>query len=310
MIAKIEAEIIGNFQIEKEMTFKHHPFDIDVRFDTDSEKYFISISKKVLDYDSYLPEIEADNGKILGIKFPSQNFIDEQIGILQHIESFGAIDKNIEKISWQNCSIEWIPETSEEERKLPIKKYNRNISYDSESKILSKNWLRDCVIHKNRLAHLVLPFSFFKEGSNLYRDFKYQSSFINFYLMLEGIFGNSKDYKNERVKLEFSKSKILEIAINKTISYLTKVQGQHYLWLEMTCKKYNKKMDKTGIIHFLVEQRGNLSHFSIANAKKQKNPFLEKDYHSLAFITMMICIFSSVDLRLEPYRQEKIERKI
>jgi hypothetical protein len=215
MISKIEAEIKGNFKIEEDMMFKHHPFDIDVRFDLENEKYFISISK---------------------------------------------------------------------------------------------NWLRDCVIHKNQLAHLSLPFSFFREGAYLYRVFKYQSSFITFYLMLEGFFGNGKDYKNEKVKNEFSKSVILDNAINKTIFYLTNTQNQHYDWLDKTCKKYNKKMDKTGIIHLLIEQRGNLSHFSLANAKKQKNPFREKDYHSLAYIAMMICIFSSVDLRLEPFRIEKLEK--
>lgn len=309
MIAKIEAEIIGNFIAEKDMMFKHHPFDIDIHFETENDKYFISISKRVFDYDSFLPKVETKNGKISGIVFPSQDFIKEQIEILQHIESFGAIDKNIEKIVWQNCTIEWIPENEDEEKKLPIKKYSRNISYESDSKVLTKNWLRDCVIHKNQLSHLSLPFSFFREGSNLYRDFKYQSSFISFYLMLEGFFGNGKDYKNEKVKKEFSKSVILTKAINKTVSYLTNANNVHYNWLVKTCKKYNKKVDKEGIIHFLVEQRGNLSHFSLANSNKQKNPFREKDYHSLAYIAMMICMFSSIDLRLEPFRIDKLENQ-
>lgn len=309
MITKIEAEIKGDFIIENEMMFKHHPFDIDVRYDKDDDKFFISISKRLYDYDSFLPKIKIANGKVKEISIPSQDFINEQIEILQHIESFGAIDIGIEKILWQNCSIEWIPETTEEEMKLPIKKYNRHISFEDESKLLTKNWLRNCIIHKNQLSHLALPFSFFREGANLYRDFKYQSSFINFYLMLEGFFGNGKDYKNEKVKLEFSKSRILEIAIDKTISSLTEKNDLHFAWLEKTCKKYNKKMDVAGIIHILVEQRGNLSHFSLTNAQRQKNPFMEKDYHSLAFIAMMICIFASNNLRLEPLRQVKLDSK-
>lgn len=308
MIAKIEAEIEGNFKIEMDMKFKHVPFDIDVRYDMTEEKYFISISKKMYDFESFLPKINVENGKLQGINFPSQDFIKEQIELLQHVESFGAIDKGIEKIHWQNCSIEWIPETNEEEKILPIRKYNRMIKYESEPKILSKDWLRNCIINKRQLAHLVLPFSFFREGANLYKNFQYQTSFINFYLMLEGFFGNGKDYKNEKIKLEFSKSKILEIAINKTITNLNETKGQHYEWLEKTCKKYNKNMDVNGVIHFLVEQRGNLSHFSLTNANKQKNPFMEKDYHSLAFVAMMICIYSSVNLRLEPFRQEKLSR--
>lgn len=308
MITKIEAEIEGNFKIEMDMKFKHVPFDIDVRFDITEEKYFISISKKMYEYESFLPEIIVEAGKLQGIYFPSLDFIKEQIEILQHIESFGAIDKEIEKINWQNCSIEWIPETNEEEKILPIRKYNRVIKYESEPKILSKDWLRHSIIHKRQLAHLALPFSFFREGANLYRNSQYQTAFMNFYLMLEGFFGNGKDYKNEKIKLEFSKSKILEIAINKTINNLIETKGQHYEWIEKTCKKYNKKRDVNGVIHFLVEQRGNLSHFSLINANKQKNPFKEKDYHSLAFVAMMICIYSSINLRLDPFRHEKLSR--
>lgn len=304
MIVKIEAEIIGNFTIEQDIKFEYYPFDIDLRIDVEMNCYIISLNRRILDYASYLPKEKNENGKIREIIFPSQFFLEEQIKVLQHIESFGAIDKEIEKIDWQNCSIEWIPENKKEENELPIRKYKRKLSYDSEIKIISKDWLRDTVIYKRQLAHLALPFSFFKEGVNLYHNFHYQSSFINFYLMLEGFFGNGKDFKNEKMKSAFSKSKILDYAINQTISYLKSTQDIHYYWFVETCKNYNKKTDKEGIIHFLVEQRGNLSHFSIKNASKQKNLFKEVDYHSLAFIAMMICRYSSIKLRLEPFSNQ------
>ena len=121
--------------------------------------------------------------------------------------------------------------------------------------------------------------------------------------MLEGFFGNSIDYKNEKMKLEFKKSDILEYAINESIQYLENVKGKHYEWLINICKRYNKKVDKEGIIHVIVEQRGNLSHFSFPNSNKQKNPFKDSNYESLAFITMSICVFSSIKLRLKPLRQ-------
>jgi len=302
MILKIETEILGNFSIEKDMKIKHNPFEIDIRFEEEMNRFFISISRRVTDYSSYLPIMSTTDHKISQINFPPQSFLEEQIEILQYIESFGAIDKGVEKINWQNCSIEWIPETDIEEEELTIKKYNRDLSYDKELKILSRNWLFNTIIYRRQLSHLTLPFSFFREGANFYHNFQYQNSFINFYLMLEGFFGNGIDYKNEKMKLEFKKSDILEYAINESIQYLENMRGKHYEWLIEICKRYNKKVDKEGIIHVIVEQRGNLSHFSFRNLNKQKNPFKDSSYESLAFITMSICVFSSIKLRLGPFR--------
>lgn len=306
MEIKLEAEIVGNFTIESDMKFKSSPYDIDVIFDLERKKYFITLSKRIFDYTHFLPKIEVVNNKISHIVFPSHDFLKEQIEILQHIESFGAIDKSIKKIFWEDCSIEWIPETEKESLEISINKYKRDISYGSQSSHMSKDWLRNTVIHRRQLAHLVLPFSFFREAANLYHNFQYQSSFINFYLMLEGFFGNGKKYKNTEMKSEFAKSKILEIAINETISYFNKEKSNHLEWLLKTCKKYNKNINKEGVIHILVEQRGNLSHFSISNADKQKNPFKEGDYESLAFMAMTICMYSSINLRLDPFRIEKL----
>lgn len=188
MVVKIETEILGTFTIEKDMAIKCYPFDIDIRFDEQTNKFFISISTRVTEYSSYLPKMTIDDQKISHIDFPSQSFLEQQIEILQHIESFGAIDIGVEKINWQNCSIEWIPETDIEKEELTIRKYNRDLSYGKERKVLSKDWLLKTIIYKRQLDHLALPFSFFREGANFYHSFQYQNSFINFYLMLEGFF--------------------------------------------------------------------------------------------------------------------------
>lgn len=302
MIIKIEAEIKGNFQIEKDMKIKHYPYDIDIRYDLDNDCFFISMFRKIQNYVSYLPIVKIENEKIIECTLPSQSFLEEQIKVLQHIESFGAIDNGIEKIDWQNCSIEWIPESQDEEKELPIRKYSKKLSYDSEKKIITKDWLFDTVIFQRQLTHLTLPFSFFREGANLYHNFQYQSSFIYFYLMLEGLFGNGENFRNEKTKNDFLKSEILDYSINETISYLKRTPNIHYNWFVEICQIYNKKADKEGIIHFLVELRGNLSHCSINKPSKNKNPFKEADYHSLAFIAMIICRYSSNKLRLEPFR--------
>ena len=308
MIVKIETEISGTFKIEKDMKVKHYPFDIDILFDEKKEKYVISISKKVYDYSSHLPKILAENQKIKKNNFTNQNFLKEQIQILQHIESFGAIDKGVERIDWQNCSIEWIPETEEEQKELSIREHSIKLYYDTQNINLSKDWLFNTIIYRRQLSDFTLPFTFFREGSNFFHNFQYQNSFLNFYWMLEGFFGNGIKYDNKTMKAEFKNSGILEYAINETVEYLKTCDGNHYEWLINTCKKYSKNCDKDGIIHILVEQRGNLSHFSLSKSKKQKNPYTDTDYESLAFISMTICRYSSIKLRLEPFRRKTLSR--
>lgn len=304
MIVKIETEIFGRFKIEKDMEVKHHPFTINIRYEENTNRFYISISKKVYNYSSSLPVVKLGNQKIKEIRFPNQEFLEGQIEILQHIESFGAIDIGIEKIDWQNCSIEWIPENEVERTEVPIRKYSRNLSYGLDKKIFSKSWLSNTIIHRRQISHLTLPFTFFREGANFYHSFQYQNAFLNFYLMLEGFFGNGKSYKNKDMKEEFKNSKILVYAIDETLkSFKREKNEKHLAWLNETLKKYNKVLNIEAIIHILVEQRGNLSHFSIVKSEKQKNPFKDRDYESLAFLTMSICLFSSIKLRLEPFRK-------
>lgn len=303
MIVKIETEIKGNFVIEKDMIVKHHPFEFDIRYDKLLDNFFISISRKIIDYNKHIPILESRNNKATEIRFPSEEFLSEQIEILQHLESLGAIDKEVSKIDWQNCSIEWIPELPEEDSILPIRKYYRDIEYESKKNILSKDWLFNTIIHRRQCAQLTLPFSFFREGVNFYHNFQYQNAFINFYFMLEGFFGNGVNFKNKIMKFEFSKSEILEYGISESIKHLEKKNDHHHEWLLETCKENNKNIDKKGIIHLLVEMRGKLSHFSFKKSNRQKNYFNDNEYSSLAFFTMMICKYSIVKLRFEPLKK-------
>ena len=305
MQIKIETEILGNLLFEEDMKFKLHPYEINIESNSEIEKPIISINKKITNYLEFLPKIELNKNNISSIILPKEDYINEQIEILKHIESFGAIDKGIKKINWDNCKIIWTPENEIEEKELPIREYSRNLNYNIQPKIISKDWLRNTVLYRKQLQHLSLPFSFYRAGVNYYHSFQYQEAFINFYLMLEGFFANNQ-FKNEKVKSEFKKSIILKKSINSVVLRLKEMKDVHYEWFITTCEKYNKKADENGIIHFLVELRGNLSHFSMGKPNKHRNPFADKDFHSLAFIIMSICLFASIDLRLEPFRKEKL----
>lgn len=301
MIIKIECEIIGDFTITDNCKVKYHPYELEIQFRETDQKFYISLLKKITNYSNLLPKLEiAENGEKT-IKLPSQAFLNEEIELLQHIESFGALDKEIYNIEWNNLSIEWIPETEQEEKEIVIKKHSYSLSFNNKKPVINEDWLFNTIIHKRRLSHLILPLSFFRIGLKFYKSFQYQESFLNFYLMLEGIFGNNK-FKNEHIKSEFRKSDILRKAIQQLLEQLKNSDLKHYEWFSEMCAKYNKKASVDGAIHIIVEQRGNLSHFSNTNPDKHKNPFKDKDFDSLAFITLMVCKYVSIDLRLEPFK--------
>jgi hypothetical protein len=300
MILKIETEINGNFRIENNFEVKYNPYNICIKYNDKEQKYFISIAKKMYNYSSLLPKLEQV-GQEKTIKFPNENFLENEIELLQHIESFGAIDKEVYDINWGNVSIEWIPESEQEKKEISIKKYSRSFSFQKEKGLLSQEWLFNTIIHKRRLEHLTLPFSFFRNGLKHYKEFQYQESFLNFYLMLEGVFGNGK-FKNDKIKSEFKKSPMLIQSIEKLLGDLKNSQLKHYEWFKEMSEKYNKEPSIESVIHIIVEQRGNLSHFSNKNNDRNKNPYKDKDFDSLAFITLMICKYVSNDLRLEPFR--------
>ncbi|MEJ7681842.1 MAG: hypothetical protein WKG06_29140 [Segetibacter sp.] len=302
MLLRIETEVFGNFIIKDEIEVLLQPYKIQMRYEATTGLHMISLTKKVVNYESYIPKAEVTNNQISKIEFPDNGFFEEQINILRHIESFGAIDFEISSINWQNCTIEWINEPGEEVI-IPIRKYSRKPNYENgKPKVLTPNWLQNTVIFRNQLSDLTLPFSFFREGANLFNSMQYQNAFINFYLMLEGFFGNSQ-FKNEKIKEEFTKSEILKYGIESTLDTLLKQNNKHVIWVTQTLNTYNKNLDSRGIIHLLVEYRGKLSHFSLGKTN-MKNPFNDKGYESLAYLTMAICIFSSVKLRLEPFRKK------
>lgn len=300
MILKIETEINGNFKIENNFEVKYHPYKICIKSNDKEKKYLISIAKRIYNYSSLIPKLELV-GQEKTIKFPQENFLENEIELLQYIESFGAMDKEIYDINWENISIEWIPESEQEKKEITIKKYSRSLSFKNEKELLSQDWLFNTIIHKRRLEHLTLPFSFFRNGLKHYKEFQYQEAFLNFYLMLEGVFGNGK-FKNDKIKSEFTKSPILIQSIEKLLSNLKNSQLKHYEWFEEMSNKYNKEPNIESVIHIIVEQRGNLSHFSNKTPDRNKNPFKDKDFDSLAFISLMICKYVSNDLRLEPFR--------
>ncbi|MFC0513508.1 hypothetical protein ACFFGT_04825 [Mucilaginibacter angelicae] len=307
MRIKVEADIQSDVYIDEMLEMKLHPFLIRIVPHEDGLISKIAFERPIVDYGPFLPQLTEIPGKGTALYFPEPDFIKDEKKLMQHIESFGGLDLGIKEISWDSPLITWIPENEEEASKVPVLSYRRQADYYGQAKKkISLNWLQGTLLHRKMLAHLVLPLSFYRKGCNLYHRFEYSEAFLQFYLMLEGLFGNGQT-KNQLVKKAFQASPNLHYGIAHILDAMEKPDlSQHKTWLSNFLGSKGWGYDHEGIIKMLVEQRGVLSHYAIKSTRKQRNTFEDADYHSLGFIAMMIGHFSSIPLRLDPFRGKGI----
>ena len=297
MILKIQAEIAGNFTLTPEMEVKKSPYTFNIFQSNEDKKFYISVSKRMFEFKDYLPTLEANNQGILELKLPSDDFYSDIIQLLQHIESFGAIDVGISKIFWEEPTVIWIPE-NESEHLSPLSKYKGEYHYDSHPRTLSRNWLQNTILYEKQMKDLYVPFSFFREGANNYHEKRYQSAFIFFYMLLEYFFCNGKwGIKND----EYKRDTCLRSCLNKSLNTMPAFKN-HYSILLTELNTRNKKYDDEGLLFVLNRFRDELSHAN--RGDKNRNVFNENKFNSIAFIIMGVCLNVSIKKRLLPFVRE------
>jgi hypothetical protein len=306
MRLKVEADVHSEIYVDEVLKMKLHPFIIKLVPNEDGSLSKIVFERTVINYESMLPKVYIEHGQLISVEFPSKDFFEEEKKLMQHVESFGGLDLNIREINWDNPRITWIPESDEERLKVPILSYHKQGNYDKGKKKISLSWLQDTLIHRRMTSHLVLPPSFYRKGCNHYHRLEYIEAFLQFYLMLEGVFGEGQT-KNQLVKKAFMNSENLDYGISQILNALEKSNVcQHKTWLLTLFNSKSWIYGKESVVKLLVEQRGMLSHYSIKSTRQQRSPFNDAEYHSLAFIAMMIAHFASIKLRLDPFRGKGI----
>jgi len=284
-------KVHGNLKIDQPLKIKKHPYDI-MLFENEG-KFYISISKRIDLNSNCIPIFEISN-KNKEIKLPTKECYEEMEEIINHIESFGALDNKLEYIDKLNVVMKWIPE-NENDHFSPLNQIERKIIEKQDLDKLSENWLWGTIVHKNQLSELFIPFSFFRDGKLLFNSMRYQSSFCTFYMMLEYFFNeNSWGIKNDAHK----RDKCLNISLTKCLDDL-KLFPQHFEWLNEEIIKRKKNYNEDGLLFILNMFRNELSH--AVKKDKNRNPFNEHKYFSLAFITMMVCLSVSIKKRLLPF---------
>ena len=264
----------------------------------------ITVECRFPDYQEYIPKVVIENNTITVIEFPKNDFYIDQISMLQYLESFGALDLGVNKIHWDNPTVNWIAENDEE--RIAVKGYNKRQDYPQNNRKVTSNWLQGTLIHRNMLKHLTEPFSFYRIGFNHYHQHSYIQAFLHFYLMLEGVFGSRNTDKTPTIAA-FMDSANLLYAINLVLeNFNNHAHAKHKGWfVNYSFQKFNFDEDPVRkLINIFVDERGKLAHYLMANEERRRKNFEENSYQSLAFVSMTVCYFASIKLRFAPFLQK------
>lgn len=303
MILQITAQVIGNIVIAKPIEVRKQANIIRLYRDEKSRDLLISISKHLKRPELSIPICEIQDG-IPKITIQHSEEEDEMLRLIKHIESFGSFDKHIEKILWEFAKYEWIQE-KEDEVITPIPSIQRKKNENNgKPTIITDRWVQDTVIFSDMMKDLYIPFSFFREGSNYFKDEKYVMAFASYYWMLEYFFVAKQGYgiNNNAYKEHIC----LNTCLRATLAYLMELNDANLIWVQGELKRRNKKYNEEGLLFIINQNRNELLHTPKNNANKRA--FNEYKYRSLAFVAMTLCLNVQIKMRLLPFVQrENIE---
>lgn len=218
-----------------------------------------------------------------------EDIVNEVKNLLQYLESTLSFSANLEKISWEEPDLKFIPETEQDKADVNILSFSSQKSYPDEEKILTLDAFRDIVLEKGKYEFLTVVKSFYREGKREFNSFRYINAFYNFYFVIEDLYGNGKT-KNFDIEKEFKKSSDFRSFVEWMMT--KNLEGRHKKNIEKFLKEENKLFDIDGLIELIVRIRGNLHHFSTKSTKHKGTPLNQQDFESIAFLLLGLSVRS------------------
>jgi len=119
-----------------------------------------------------------------------------------------------------------------------------------------------------------------------FQSFRYVQAFYSFYFVIEGLFAGGKTGEKAVLK-EFSKSMEFSQIAKDQLESIFK-EPRHRASLKKLFAEEGCSTDAPGLQQFLYKIRGNLHHYARRSPKTRGTPFNQKEYESIALLTMLI----------------------
>lgn len=282
MRLRVTAEVKGDIFLKEKISTQFYIYTFNVF--KENESFFISVEKSVSNYLDDIPKASFDESNHFVINIPETQTYSDMVDWLKRIEAFGSFNIGIKKILYEEAEVTWIPETIEEEKILSIKSYKVTRG-GQNSKYLRLSDFQDTLFYSKRIDKNYIPFSYFRLGASFFDEEEYYLSYINYFMMIEFLYGNGKTKKRETI-IEFGKSDILVLSILMTINTFP-IGDPNLEWLKNECRKKQKEYNVEGLIFILVDHRGMIAHGSKRRSGMYRdNPNLLRP---ISFILGMIC---------------------
>lgn len=282
MRLRVTAEVKGDIFLKEKISTQFYIYTFNVF--KENESFFISVEKSVSNYLDDIPKASFDESNHFVINIPETNIYADIVDWFKRIEAFGSFNLAIKRILYEEAEITWIPETVDEGKILSIKSYKVTRG-GQNSKYLRLSDFQDTLFYSKRLDENYIPFSYFRLGASFFDEEEYYLSYINYFMMIEFLYGNGKTKKRETI-IEFGKSDILVLSILMTINTFP-IGDPNLEWLKNECRKKQKEYNVEGLIFILVDHRGMIAHGSKRRSGMYRdNPNLLRP---ISFILGMIC---------------------
>jgi hypothetical protein len=190
----------------------------------------------------------------------------------------------LRRIRCDRVKREYVAESPEEEKLVAVTAFSVEFKYPSvDARLGHLDLVRAISSHCDGL---LVPQAFWLEGINYFRDFRYVQAFYSFYFIIEDFFGEGKTGEGPVLR-EFAKSKKFSEIYNRQLTAIFK-EPRHRKKLEELLKQDGCEPDAAGLQKLLFRVRGNLHHYSPKRSKAKATPINQKDFESIALLTMCI----------------------
>lgn len=276
---QVKAQFVGDARIAKSpLNVSCPPYLLTFEADDTGAVISVAVEIRVEDYRSFLPIYDSSREPIV-LRYPDNPVYTDLLALLQYLESVGGFWCSVHEINWESAEFDWVPEDDTERSELAVWNLRIEKKYPPATTEIDESFVKTLIQRRAQHQCLTVPLAFYREGKNEFRRFRYIQAFVNFYFMIEGLFGGGGP--NYRVREHFASAPTLVGAADAAAEYL-RSQPKHWEGVRGALPSANYSLDACGVLDLLVDCRGVLHHFSTRDSRPKAHPHNQRTFESVA----------------------------
>jgi hypothetical protein len=288
MRLRVRAQFEGATTVEQSpLVVSCPPYILQFEADATGLIGHVSLERSVEDYLPLLPTLAHRDSEHSSLAAAENPYLRDLLAVLQYLESVGAFWCGVRRIRWDRAESDWVPESDVEREQLAVWNLRVTKTYPEEATEIDERYIQVLMQRRPRHEHLTVPLAFYREGRNEFLQFRYVQAFVNFYFMIEGLFGGGGP--NYRVKERFKASPTLVSAAGDA-AHVVFGQPRHSEALRALARCGLGPPDANTVLDLLVDVRGILHHYSVKSSQTQAHPHNQHEFESVAYLAMAVCM--------------------